>query len=29
RMYNTSQRLGAVVLFVGLAILLFYKGMGL
>ncbi|MFR9373297.1 rhomboid family intramembrane serine protease, partial [Streptococcus pneumoniae] len=27
--YNTSQRLGAVVLFVGLAILLFYKGMGL
>ncbi len=29
RMYNTSQRLGAVVLFVGLAILLFYKGMGM
>ena len=29
RMYGTSQRLGAVVLFVGLAVLLFYKGMGL
>ncbi len=29
RMYSTSQRLGAVVLFVGLAVLLLYKGMGL
>lgn len=29
RMYGTSQRLGAVVLFVGLSVLLFYKGMGL
>ena len=29
RMYNVSQRLGAVVLFVGLAVLLFYKGMGM
>ena len=29
RMYNVSQRLGGVVLFVGLAVLLFYKGMGL
>ncbi len=28
RIYSTSQRLGAVVLFVGLAVLLFYKGMG-
>jgi len=27
RMYSVSQRLGAVVLFVGLAVLLFYKGM--
>jgi rhomboid family protein len=29
RMYSASQRLGAVVLFIGLAVLLFYKGMGL
>ena len=29
RMYSASQRLVAVVLFVGLAVLLFYKGMGL
>ena len=29
RMYSASQRLGAVVLFVGLAVLLLYKGMGL
>ena len=29
RMYSASQRLVALVLFVGLAVLLFYKGMGL
>ena len=29
RMYSTSQRLGAVVLFVGLSVLILYKGMGL
>ena len=28
RMYSASKRLGAIVLFVGLAVLLFYKGMG-
>ncbi|MFR7071964.1 rhomboid family intramembrane serine protease, partial [Streptococcus pneumoniae] len=29
RMYSASQRLVALVLFVGITVLLFYKGMGL